>query len=78
MARSSYNFIDVGADEARGYRQPRPRDSYSDSLARRRQLIEAQNYSYIDRGRPYQNAARLAPYSEVRLHQMYLKHHTMH
>ena len=54
MARSSYTFIDVAADEARGYRQPRPRDGYSDSLARRRQLIEAQNYSYIDRSEPHQ------------------------
>jgi len=49
MARRSYSYIDVNADEARGSRRPRPRDGYNDSLTRRRQLIEAQSYSYIDR-----------------------------
>jgi len=49
MARRSYSYIDVSADEARGSRRPRPRDGYNDSLTRRRQLIEAQSYSYIDR-----------------------------
>lgn len=49
MARRSYSYIDVNADEARGSRRPRPRDGYNDSSTRRRQLIEAQSYSYIDR-----------------------------
>ena len=48
MARRSYSYIDVGADEARGYRQPRPRDGYTDSLVRRRLVFEPQSYSYID------------------------------
>ena len=49
MARRSYSYIDVNADEARGSRRPRLRDGYNDSLIRRRQFIESQSYSYIDR-----------------------------
>ena len=52
MARRSYSYIDVGADEARGYRQPRPRDGYTDTLTRRRLVFEPQSYSYIDRREP--------------------------
>ena len=72
MARTSYNFIDLGADEARGYRQPRPCDIYSDSLARRRQLIEAQSYSYIDRSELCHDNPRLTP--PLRLKHTYQGH----
>ena len=53
MARKSYTYIDLAADEARGYRQLRPRDGYSDSLARRRLVVEFQSYNYIDRREHY-------------------------
>ena len=39
----------MAADETRGYRQLPPRDGYSDTLVRRRLVIETQSYSYIDR-----------------------------
>ena len=49
MASRSYRYIDMAADETRGYRQLPPRDGYSDTLVRRRLVIETQSYSYIDR-----------------------------
>ena len=39
----------MAADETRGYRQLPPRDGYSDTLVRRRLVIETQSYNYIDR-----------------------------
>lgn len=49
MASRSYRYIDVAADETRGNRQLPPRDGYSDTLVRRRLVIETQSYNYIDR-----------------------------